>query len=100
MSWYKVVLSSHLVVSGELIALVNDFEYLYSDLGRPRGMALFQGEIVPAGTTIYFSPGSIAPASHLIASYAGTECEAPSKEMLMFLSGDERVLQTMKGKGV
>jgi hypothetical protein len=92
MSWYKVVLSSQEVVAGELIALVNDFEYAYGHSGEPKGMALFQGETVPAGTAVYFSPGTVVPASRLIASYAGTECETPGKERLRFLSGDESVL--------
>jgi hypothetical protein len=95
MSWYKVVLSSQEVVAGELIALVNDFEYAFSESGQPKGMALFQGETVPAGSTVYFSPGTVAPASRLIASYAGTECEAPAKEVLRFLSGDEGVLDSL-----
>jgi hypothetical protein len=96
LSWYKAVLSSQEVVAGELIALVNDFEYAYGESGQPKGMALFQGETVPAGSTVYFSPGTVAPASHLIASYAGTECERPDKVELRFLSGDASVLDSLE----
>ena len=96
MSWYKAVLSSQQVVAGELIALVNDFEFAYSDSGQPKGMALFQGETVAAGSTVYFSPGTVSPASRLIASYNGAECEVPGKEALRFLSGDEGVLDSLE----
>ena len=96
MSWYKAVFSSQEVVAGELIALVNDFEYAYGESGQPKGMALFQGETVPAGSTVYFSPGTVVPASHLIASYAGTECETPDKNGLRFLSGDASVLDSLE----
>jgi hypothetical protein len=95
-SWYKAVLSSQEVVAGEVIALVNDFEYAYSDSGQPKGMALFQGETVPAGSTVYFSPGTVVPASHLIASYSGTECATPRKDELRFLSGDMSVLDSLE----
>ena len=88
MSWCKVTLSNQQVAAGELIALVSDFEYLFSDMGEPSGMALFQGEITPAGYTVYFSPACLPRASHLIASYSGTLCEEPGKEDLKYLGGD------------
>jgi hypothetical protein len=42
MSWYKTVLTNQQVAAGELIALSNDFEYVFRDSGEPKGMALFQ----------------------------------------------------------
>jgi hypothetical protein len=67
MSWCKAVLTNQQVVAGELIMLVSDFEYVFRDLGEPKGMALFQGEITPAGYTVYFSPGCLRRGSYLIA---------------------------------
>jgi hypothetical protein len=96
MAWCKAVVTSQQVVAGELITLLNDFEYAYGDLGEPKGMALFQGETVPAGSTVYFSPACVARASYLIASYAGTPCETPNKEDLRFLSGDESTLDSLE----
>ena len=88
MSWCNAVLTNQQVSAGELIALVIDFEHLFSELGEPSGMALFQGEITPAGYTVYFSPGCLPRASYLIASYSGTVCEEPRKENLKYLGGD------------
>lgn len=88
MSWCKVALTNQQVAAGELIAIVNDFQYVFSQLGEPNGMALFQGEITPAGYTVYFSPGCLPRASYLIASYSGTLCEKPGKENLKYLGGD------------
>lgn len=88
MSWYKAVLTHQQVAAGELITLVNDFEYVFRDLGEPKGMALFQGEITPAGYTVYFSPGCLPRASYLIAAYSGTACEKPRKEDLKYVDGN------------
>ena len=87
MSWYKAVLTNQQVAAGELVTLVNDFEYIFRDLGEPKGMVLFQGEITPAGCAVYFSPGCLPRASYLIASYSGTLCEKPRKEDLKYLGG-------------
>ena len=94
MSWYKAVLSNPQIAAGELITLVNDFEYVFRDLGEPQGMALFQGEITPAGYKVYFSPGCLPRASYLIAAYSGAPCEMPSKENLNYLAGDMSVLDS------
>jgi hypothetical protein len=67
MSSCKAVLTNQQVVAGELIMLVSDFEYVFRDLGEPKGMTLFQGEITPAGYTVYFSPGCLRRGSYLIA---------------------------------
>ena len=88
MSWYKAVLTHQQVAAGELITLVNDFEYVFCDLGEPKGMALFEGEMTPAGYTVYFSPGCLPRASYLIAAYSGTACEKPRKEDLKYLGGN------------
>ena len=88
MSWYKAVLTHQQVAAGELITLLNDFEYVFRDLGEPKGMALFQGEITPAGYIVYFSPGCLPRASYIIASYSGSPCEKPRKENLKYLGGD------------
>ena len=77
MSWYKAVLTHQQVAAGELITLLNDFEYVFRDLGEPKGMALFQGEITPAGYIVYFSASCLPRASYLIASYSGSPCEKP-----------------------
>ena len=88
MAWCKAVLTNQQVAAGELIALVNDFVYVFRDLGEPKGMVLFQGEISPAGYAVYFSPGCLPRASYLIASYSGTLCEKPRREDLKYLAGD------------
>jgi hypothetical protein len=88
MSWYKAVLTHQQVAAGELITLVNDFEYVFRDLGEPKGMTLLQGEVTPAGYTVYFSPRCLPRASYLLAAYSGTPCAEPRKEDLMYLGGD------------
>ena len=92
MSWCKTLLTHQQLVAGELIMLVNDFEYLFLDSGEPKGMTLFQGEITPAGYTVYFAPGCLPRAASLIGAYSGTFCEAPRKEDLKYLAGDMSVL--------
>ena len=96
MSWCKAILSDQQVAAGEVIALTNDFEYLFHDLGKPAGMTLFQGEITPAGYTVYFSPGCFSRASYLIASYFGMPCESPNKDDLKYLGGDMNVADTLE----
>jgi len=88
MSWCKAFLTNQQIVAGELIGLVNDFEYLFLDLGKPKGMALFQGETTPAGYVVYFSPGCLSGMSYLIAAYSGSRCEPPAKEELKYLGGE------------
>ena len=96
MSWCKAVLTNQQVAAGELIMLVSDFEYVFSDLGEPKGMALFQGEITPAGYTVYFSPDCLRRGSYLIAGYSGTPCETPSKEDLKYLAGDMKAFDLLE----
>jgi hypothetical protein len=96
MSSCKAVLTNQQVVAGELITLVSDFEYVFRDLGEPKGMALFQGEITPAGYTVYFSPGCLLRGSYLIAGYSGAPCETPSKEDLKYLAGDVSALDLLE----
>jgi hypothetical protein len=97
MPWCKAVLTNQQVVAGEFITLANDFEYVFRDSGEPKGMALFQGEITPAGYTVYFSPGCLPRASYLIAAYSGTLCETPGKDNLKYLGGDMSVLDLLEG---
>jgi hypothetical protein len=78
--------------AGELVTLINDFEFLFSDLGEPEGMTLFEGETGPNGCTVYFSPPCLPQAPHLIAAYSGTPCEAPHQGNLRYLAGDMRTL--------
>jgi hypothetical protein len=94
MSWCKAVLSNFQIEAGELITLVNDFEYVYLDLGEPEGMTLFQGERIPGGYAVYFSPACLPRASHLIAGYAGSPCEEPRREILKYLAGDTGFLDS------
>jgi len=96
MSRCKAALTNPQVVAGELITLANDFEYVFRDLGEPKGMALFQGETTPAGYTVYFSPGCLPRASYLIAAYSGTPRETSSKNNLKYLSGDMSVLDSLE----
>ena len=96
MSWCKAVLTGQQIAAGELISLVNDFEFVFTDLDEPQGMAVFQGETTPGGTVVYFSPGCTERAVHLIAAYSGTTCETPGKEDLTYLAGDMSVLDSMK----
>jgi hypothetical protein len=93
MSWCKALITNQQVAAGELIALVDDFEYAFHKLGEPKGMVLLQGEITPRGTTVYFSPGCLPRASYVIAAYAGTHCEAPGRETLKYLAGDMTFLE-------
>lgn len=95
MSWCKAMLTGQQVAAGELITLVNDFEFVFTDLGEPQGMAIFQGETTPAGTAVYFSPGCTQRAVHLVAAYSGTTCDTPAKEDLTYLAGDARVLHSL-----
>jgi len=95
MSWCKAVLTNQQVAAGELITLVSDFEYVFRDLGEPKGMTLFQGEMTPAGYTVYFSPGCLPHASYLIAGYSGAPCETPGKEELKYLAGDMSALDLL-----
>ena len=94
MSWCKAILTNQQVVAGELITLVNDFEYAFRDLGEPKGMALFQGEMTPAGYAVYFSPACLPRLSYLVAAYSGSPCKTPSKEHLKYLGGDMSVLDS------
>jgi len=96
MSWCKALLTNQQVVVGELIGLVNDFEYVFLDLGKPKGMALFQGETTPAGYVVYFSPGCLSRVSYLIAAYAGNRCDPPDKETLKYLAGDMDLLHSLE----
>lgn len=96
MSWCKALLTNQQVLAGELIALVNDFEYAFRDLGEPKGMALLQGEVASAGYTVYFSPGCLPRASYLIAAYSGTPCETPGKESVKYLGGDVSVIDLLE----
>jgi hypothetical protein len=94
MSWCKALLTNQQVVTGELIGLINDFEYLFVDLGEMRGMALFQGETTPDGYVVYFSPGCLSRISYLIAAYSGSRCAPPNKDGLKYLAGDRELLAT------
>jgi hypothetical protein len=95
MSWCKASFSAQQVMAGELIALVSDFEFLFSELGNPQGMAMFRGEASPAASAVYFSPGCFERAAQLIAAYSGSPCEGPDKESLEFLAGDAGVLDAL-----
>ncbi|MDY6987513.1 MAG: hypothetical protein SWQ30_05585 [Thermodesulfobacteriota bacterium] len=95
MSWCKALLTNQQVVAGELIGLLNDFEYVFLDMGEPKGMALFQGETSPAGYVVYFSPGCLSRVSYLIAAYSGSRCAPPGKEELKYLGGDMDFLTSL-----
>jgi hypothetical protein len=95
MSWCKAALTGQQVSAGELIALVNDFEHLFIDLGEPKGMALFEEAVMQSGCSVYFSPGSLPGAENLIASYGGVPCETPDKKNLRYLAGDISALESL-----
>ncbi len=90
MSWYKVNLTDKLVISGELIKIMDKFNAHFMLALTPVNMSLWSVNMKtnPGGTgTVYFSPEAAEKSGTIIREYDGQACDTPLKEDVSLLVG-------------
>ena len=97
MDWHRVILTqSQIEKEGMLNRLKDKFLEVFMKADDNTDMALLSDDDYQNDRIgIYFSPASYTPCEVMIRFYNGVPCDAPAREEVFVLAGDEDVLDTL-----